>query len=85
MDRDQILSLMKAYFEKDLPPERLAQFATTPATELLEDSVDVMTFVLHLDDELHTEIKLDQVGPRLTAMTFQELAEELCRMVSEKR
>jgi len=85
MDRDQIVGLMKAYFEKEQPPERLVQFATTPAAELLEDSVDVMSFVIYLDDELHTEIRLDQIGPRLTAMTFVELADELCRMLGEKR
>jgi hypothetical protein len=85
VERDQLVGLMKAYFEKEHPPERLVQFATIPAAELLEDSVDVLSFVLYLDDELKTEIRLDQIGPELMRKTFQELADELLRIVSNKR
>jgi acyl carrier protein len=85
VDRDQIISLMKAYFDKEQPPERLEHFATMPATDLLEDSADVMSFVLYLEDELGGEIRLDEVGPKLTSMTFPELADELCHRLNEKR
>jgi acyl carrier protein len=85
VDRDKILSIMKAYFAREQPPERLVNFPNIPASTLIEDSTDVMTFVMDLEDELHTEIRLDQVGPKLTNMTFLELADELSLMLSQKR
>ena len=49
-------------------------------SEFLEDSVDVLTFVMHLEEKLGVDIPLAKVGPALSRMTFQELAAELCRL-----
>jgi acyl carrier protein len=76
----EILGVMKAYFDEEQPPERLAHFPDVRAADLLEDSVDVITFIMHLEDKLRMNIKLAEVGPALAKMTFQELAAELCRV-----
>jgi acyl carrier protein len=89
MEPEKILSLMKEYFALE-QPERLAeleqteQFANIRASHLLEDSTDVVTFVFYLEDKLGREIKLHEIGPELTSMTFQDLANKLCRVASEK-
>jgi acyl carrier protein len=89
MEPEKILSLMKEYFALE-QPERLAeleqteQFTNIRASHLLEDSTDVVTFVFYLEDKLGREIKLHEIGPELTSMTFQDLANKLCRVASEK-
>src|SRR5262245_18005608 len=82
---DQIVRVMKVRFEKELGPEPLENFPSIRASELVEDSMDVVTFVLDLESELGIEIPLDQVGPKLATMTFQELADELSPMMSVNR
>jgi hypothetical protein len=84
VDRDHILGLMKAYLEQELPPEQLLGFPNTPAAELLDDSIEVLSFVLHLDGKLGIEIPLDTLGPHLTRMNFLELADELCLLVNKQ-
>jgi len=70
---------MKAYMAEERPEESLDNLPDRLASEFLEDSVDVLAFVMHLEEKLHMDIKLAQVGPALAQMTFRELAIELCR------
>jgi hypothetical protein len=89
VEAEQILSLMRPYFERE-QPERLQEleqsgpFPDLRAADLLEDSTDVVTFVFYLEDGLGREIKLHQVGPELTSMTFRDLADKLGGMVAAK-
>jgi acyl carrier protein len=76
---------MKAHFEKEQGPECLENFPNMRASDLVEDSMDAVTFVLDLESELGIEIPLDQVGPKLASMTFLELADELSSMVCGKQ
>jgi acyl carrier protein len=77
---EHVLDIMKAYLADDQPDKPLDNFAQRLPTEYLEDSVDVLTFVMHLEEKLGIDIKLAQVGPALAQKTFQELAVELCRI-----
>jgi acyl carrier protein len=69
---------MRAYIAEEQSAEQLTHFADRPVREFLEDSVDVVTFVMHLEEELGVNIQLAGVGPALVHMTFKELAAELC-------
>jgi acyl carrier protein len=79
VEPELVLEVMKAYVADDQPDKPLDNFAQRLPTEYLEDSVDVLTFVMHLEEKLGIDIKLAQVGPALAQKTFQELAGELCR------
>jgi acyl carrier protein len=76
---------MKTFFEDKAEPEILARFAETPSTELLEESIDVVEFIVYLEDELHIKIDANKLGPAVANMTFGELAAELCRLQSDKQ
>ena len=80
MQAEQMLAVMKKYFDEDQPPELMARFPEVRASQLVDDSIEVITFIVYLEDELGLSIKTDQLGPAIGKMTFQELAAELCRM-----
>jgi acyl carrier protein len=85
VDQSTVLSQMKTFFEDKAEPEILARFAETPSTELLEESIDVVEFIVYLEDELHIKIDANKLGPAVANMTFGELAAELCRLQSDKQ
>jgi acyl carrier protein len=82
VDQQTILQKMKAHFEHDAAPDVLERFADTPATELLTESIDVVEFIVYLEDELGTRLDANQVGPALTNMTFGQLAAEVAKHVN---
>jgi acyl carrier protein len=77
MQQNQILEAMKAYFADLHGAEELKDFETIKAADLIEDSVDAVTFVMHLEDETGRDIPLAEVAPGFTTMTFKELASQL--------
>jgi acyl carrier protein len=84
VEQEQILGLMKAYFADLHGPERVENFESLRATDLVEDSVDAMTFVMHLEEQTGRDIPLAEVGPAFAGRTFRELAGELCRVLNGK-
>jgi acyl carrier protein len=83
VEQEQILSLMKAYFADQFGPELVENFESLRASQLIEDSVDAITFVMYLEDKTDRDIPLAKLGPAITGLTFQELATELCQLVNE--
>jgi acyl carrier protein len=73
----QILTVMKEYFADLHGPEKLENFETIRAADLIEDSVDAVTFVMHLEDKTGRDIPMAQVAAGFTGLTFQELAAKL--------
>jgi acyl carrier protein len=78
MQQDQILSVMKTYFAELHGPEELENFETLRAADLIEDSIDAVTFIMHLEDKTGRDIPTSEIGPSFTGLTFQELAGQLC-------
>jgi len=83
VERDAVLSTMKANFEGTVPAEKLERFAETKAVDLFEESIDVINFLFYLEDELGPKIDASQIGPAMANMTFGELATELCRVLNK--
>lgn len=73
MQQEQILAIMKAYFADLHGPEALADFETTRAVDIIKDSVDAVTFVMHLNDETGLDIPMAQVAAGFTGQTGASL------------
>lgn len=82
MEQDQIIGLMKAYFSEQYGPDQVENFESLKASDLIEDSVDAVTFVMHMEDRTGKDIPLAQIGPAMTGLTFRQLAGELCRVLN---
>ncbi len=77
MDQEQILGIMKAFFADLHGPEVLENFETTRAADIIEDSIDAVEFVMHLEDKTGLDIPMAQVAAGFTGLTFQEMARKL--------
>ena len=84
MDQTTVLHTMKTFFEDKAEPEVLADFPKRSATELLEESIDVVEFIVYLEDELKIKIDANKLGPAVANMTFEDLAAELCRQTGQQ-
>lgn len=84
MERDSVLSLMRAYFAEKQPPAVLENFAERSPRELLKESLDVVDFVVYLEEELERDINISELGEALLNKNFGELAGEVARMLREE-
>jgi acyl carrier protein len=81
MQPDEILQIMKAHFAGQQPPEVLEHFAEQSPRALLKESLDVVDFVVYLEEQLDREIDLNKVGAALQSHNFGELAAEVSRLL----
>jgi acyl carrier protein len=83
VEPEAILGRMKAYFEGKQPPEVLDTFAEQSPRALLKESLDVVDFVVYLEEELGREIDMNELSQSLLNENFGELAVEVSRMLDE--
>ena len=86
MEQKQVLDLMRKYFESNQKTVLRDNFSEQPVTELLSDSLDVVEFLVHLEDALGlaTEIDLNRLGPAMVNKNFGELAEEIVKFMQPR-
>ena len=84
MTPEQLLALMKTYFAGKQPAEVLDTFPQQTPRALLKESLDVVDFVVYLEEELEREIDLNALGEVLLNRNFGELAQEMARMLAEE-
>ena len=80
MEADAILALMRSYFTQRQPPlpaEELAGFPGQSPRALLKESLDVVDFIVYLEEELGRDIDVKQLGEALLYKNFGELAVEV--------
>ena len=81
MEPEAILGRMKAFFQETQPPEVIASFSEQSPRALLTESLDVVDFVVYLEDELGREIDINELSQSLLNKNFGELAVEISRML----
>ena len=82
MDSDAVLEQMRAYFEGKQPADVLASFSRQSPKALLTESLDVVDFILHLEETLGCEIDINILGEALVNKNFGELSVELSRILT---
>jgi acyl carrier protein len=82
MTAEALLETMKKYFAGKMAPAALEQFGELSPREYLKESLDVVDFVVFLEEELEREIDLQQVGQALFQMNFGALAAEIAGMLA---
>jgi hypothetical protein len=81
MTQGAILAYMVEYFHKGNPTLTAESLGGQPVTSLLTDSLDVVEFMMFMEDKLAVDapFDLDQVRAILVNSTFGELAGEILR------
>lgn len=84
MEPSALLELMKGYFvEKKYPEAVIENFPALHPRELLKESLDVVEFLVYLEEELGREIDTNDLGEALQNKNFGELAAEVSGMLAE--
>ncbi|MBM3947036.1 MAG: hypothetical protein FJ315_06525 [SAR202 cluster bacterium] len=86
MTAEQVLEVMRAYFEEaGTPPGvNLANFGALSPRLLLTESLDVVTFLVYLEEELEREFPLQEMGEASLNQTFAEMAAQIAGLSGSK-
>lgn len=82
MDKADVLRTIETYLKENGLAGGVAEPRKVPVAHLLNSSLDVLEFVMHLEEALglEKEIDLDELGPRLARdLTVEQLADEIVR------
>jgi acyl carrier protein len=82
LDAATILETMRRFFEGKQPPEVMASFATQQPRALLTESLDVVDFVVYLEEELGREIDMQKVGAALLSNDFGDLSVAVSQLLA---
>ena len=83
MQPEEVLSLMKGYFTGKQPPEVLETFGEQSPRALFQESIDLIDFIVYLEEELGRDININELGEALLNRNFRDLSAEVSRMLAE--
>jgi acyl carrier protein len=86
MNQTGILDLMLEYFEKRNPTMTAESLSEQPVVSLLKDSLDVVEFMIFMEEKLDVESQFDlnQIRAGLVDGKFGDLAREIARLLREQ-
>jgi acyl carrier protein len=77
VDRKTVLAAMAEFFAENFPNVPRDNIEGMKASDVIQQSLDLVEFVLHLEEKLGIEININTLGEKLITKTFGELADEL--------
>ncbi len=85
MEAEAIFKVMEKYFAAKKPEAVHAPLREQPVTALLQDSLDLVDFLIYLEDELKLEGEIDmhRFGPSVMNKNFGELAGVIAQVLRE--
>jgi acyl carrier protein len=77
VDRKAVLDAMGEFFAENVPNIPRDNIEGMKASDVIQQSLDLVEFVLHLEEKLGLEININTLGEKLITETFGELADDL--------
>ena len=77
VDRKAVLDAMAEFFAENFPNVPRNNIEGMKASDVIQQSLDLVEFVLHLEEKLGIEININTLGEKLITRTFGELADDL--------
>ena len=77
VDRKAVLVAMAEFFAENFPNVPRDNIEQMKASDVIQQSLDLVEFVLHLEEKLGIEININTLGEKLITRTFGELADDL--------
>ena len=74
---------MKEFITTHFPTIPSDHFESLCAGDVIRQSLELVEFVLHLEERLGVEININQLGESLIVQNFGALADELVRLSTE--
>ena len=83
IERKAVLEAIAEFFEENFPNVPRDKIEGMKASDVIQQSLDLVEFVLHLEEKLGLEININTLGEKLITKTFGELADDLVTIGSE--
>lgn len=77
MNEQAILELMRAYFPPEQTAGDLESFAEKFPRSLIKESLDVVNFLIYIEDNTGCHIDITEVGTAMLDHNFRQLAAQL--------
>jgi len=83
IERKAVLEAIAEFFAENFPNVPRDNIEGMKASDVIQQSLDLVEFVLHLEEKLGLEININTLGEKLITKTFGELADDLVTIGKE--
>jgi acyl carrier protein len=83
IQREAVLRAMKEFVTTHFPAIPSDHIESLCAGDVIRQSLELVEFVLHLEERLGVEVNINQLGESLIVQNFGTLADELVRLSEE--
>ncbi|HZC36069.1 MAG TPA: hypothetical protein VE242_10665 [Chthoniobacterales bacterium] len=80
IQRDDVLAAMKEFIAAHFPAVPADQIESLCAGDVIRQSLELVEFVLHLEERLGVEVNINQLGENLILKDFGALADDLVKL-----
>jgi acyl carrier protein len=85
IDRQAVLDAIREFVTAHFPAITVDRLETLRAGDVIQQSLELVELVLHLEEELGIEININELGENLVVQNFGALADELVKSERKKR
>lgn len=80
IEREQVMQAIAEFIREENPNVSPQNLETLKASDVIKQSLELVEFVLHLEEKLGIEININTLGEKLINKNFGGLADELVSM-----
>lgn len=77
VNREMVLAAVAEFVREHFPEVLPGEIERLTASQLIHQSLELVEFVLHLEDRLGVEININDLGEALITTTFGQLADRI--------
>jgi acyl carrier protein len=85
IDRQVVLDAIREFVAAHFPTISVDRLETLRAGDVIQQSLELVELVLHLEEKLGIEININEIGENLIVQNFGSLADELVKSEVGKR
>ena len=85
IDRQAVLEAIREFVAAHFPTISVERLETLRAGDVIQQSLELVELVLHLEEKLGIEININEIGENLIVQNFGSLADELVKSEVAKR
>jgi acyl carrier protein len=85
IDRQAVLEAIREFVAAHFPTISVERLETLRAGDVIQQSLELVELVLHLEEKLGIEININELGENLVVQNFGTLADELVRSEAKVR
>jgi acyl carrier protein len=85
IDRQAVLEAIREFVAAHFPTISVERLETLRAGDVIQQSLELVELVLHLEEKLGIEININELGENLVVQNFGTLADELVKSEVGKR